>query len=308
MRGDELAGAWLGRRLERSPELATRPSFGRAEVVWGNPKAYEAMRGFVDEDLSTQFSADRLEDLTLSAYEASRAKELNRELGPKGSATAVGFIVELRAATNDLGVVFVVEAWSAVGLAAASWCHRILSPLVERGELPAVRVVLRFGGGKRSSRHVTSLARHGLSIVAGPEPRGALREDLCRSMEVATSAVLDFLDILADGSLDLPASTTVYRDIGQFSPTSSDARAGLVVHEQMRDFLPLFVGDPAFRQQSGETVPYDGSLGRVVWPFRVQPNAGSFSVACVDEVSVAALMSSASQPASLDGECDDLKL
>lgn len=84
VRGDELAGAWLGRGLERSPELATRPSFGRAEVVYGNPKAYEAMRGFVDEDRSTQFSADRLEDLTLSAYEASRAKELNRELGPKG--------------------------------------------------------------------------------------------------------------------------------------------------------------------------------------------------------------------------------
>lgn len=111
-----------------------------------------------------------------------------------------------------------------MGLAAASRCHRMLSPLVGRGELPAVRVVVRFGGGKRSSRQVTSLARHGLSIVAGPEPRGALREDLCRSMEVATSAVLDFLDILADGSLDLLVSTTVYRDIGQFFPTSSDAR------------------------------------------------------------------------------------
>lgn len=43
--GDELAGPWTLRQLGRDPLLAGRPSFGAAELVIGNPKAYQAASG-----------------------------------------------------------------------------------------------------------------------------------------------------------------------------------------------------------------------------------------------------------------------
>lgn len=109
MRGDDLCGACVGRRLECTPSLTARPSFGRAEFVIGNPQALQDRRCFLHEDLAVQFHADRLQDISLSSYEACSAKVLNARLGPKGSGMAADFIVELRTTTSAAGVSLIVE-------------------------------------------------------------------------------------------------------------------------------------------------------------------------------------------------------
>mmetsp|Transcript_139551 Transcript_139551/g.362846 ORF Transcript_139551/g.362846 Transcript_139551/m.362846 type:complete len:458 (-) Transcript_139551:7-1380(-) len=306
--GNELTGAWVVRRMHHAPNLMKRSSIEALDAVLGNPRAYQETRRFVDEDLNRQFLGEALSDLTLPSYEAQRAKALAAQFGQKTKgdreeAGASDFLVDLHTTTTAMGVSFIAEPWSPVGLAAACWCQQKLRPRTEAGDFPEVHVILE-SLDKQSSPHLISVAREGLMIEIGPVPQGVLKADGCRWMEIATSTVMDFLEALNTGAdLALPQRAHVFRDIGVKipAPLSEDGKPAAIFHEDFegKDFQPLRKGEPMFLCVNGEVICYDGAYGDVIWPVFVNeaayylPQSGlGFGVTLHEEVEVPAVTTS----------------
>lgn len=314
--GNELTGAWVAKRVESEPELAARPSFESVQTLIGNPRAYAATARFVDADLNRQFSTEALQDLSRPGYEAARARELDALFGPKAAPAAASgrpggsadFLVDLHTTTSEMGVTFIAEPWSPLGVAAACWCQRELRPRAAAGELPEVRVVLE-SLDRRASPHLISAARDGLMIEVGPVPQGLLLARACGWMEAAAAAVMDFLEKFNAGArLDLPEKMVVYRDVGVKVPvpTGADGKPEAVFHADFQggDFKPLRKGDPMFQRVSGEVITYDGAHGEEIWPLFINeaayylPESGlGFGVSLREEAEVPQVICSSSSVA-----------
>lgn len=302
--GNELTGVWVTHRIERRPGLAKRPSLDDVITVIGNPEAYRDTRRFVHADLNRQFRVEDLGDLSLCGYEHQRAKVLHRSFGAgAGDGQAADFVVDLHTSTASMGISFIVEGWDDVGLAAAAWCMRELEPQSASGELPPVRI-LRETLPRRDSGHLIAMCPHGIMVEVGPVPQGVLRHDACTWMEAATMAVLDFLEALNTGRLDLPQRVVVYSDLAVKvpAPCGPDGKPAAVFHPdfQGRDFEPLRKGDPLFVDLDGEVIRYDGAHGDVIWPVFVNegayylPESGlGFGVTLREEVDVPVVATSA---------------
>jgi len=286
--------------LEHLPHFARRPSLEPVTTILGNPEAYRTTRRFVDVDLNRQFREEDLANLSHAGYEHQRAKALDARFGSRARpGEAADFIVDLHTSTSSMGITYITEGWSDVGLAAAVWCQRQLGPRCAVGELPPVRVV-RESLGRRETPHLISMCPHGLMIEIGPVPQGVLRHDACTWMEAATTAVLDFLEALNSGSLELPQRAVVYNDLSVKvpAPLGPDGKPAAIFHSdfQGKDFQPLHNGDPMYLTLDGEVVRYDGRHGETIWPVFVNegayylPESGlGFGVTIRDEIDVPAL-------------------
>mmetsp|Transcript_19356 Transcript_19356/g.54609 ORF Transcript_19356/g.54609 Transcript_19356/m.54609 type:complete len:156 (-) Transcript_19356:100-567(-) len=118
---------------------------------------------------------------------------------------------------------------------------------------------------------------HGLMVEIGPVPQGVLRHDACTWMETATQAVLDFLEALNTGRLDLPPRAVVYSDLAVKvpAPCRPDGKPTAIFHSafQGSDFKALRTGDPMFVDLKGEVIRYEGTHGDVIWPVFVNEGA-----------------------------------
>mmetsp|Transcript_72976 Transcript_72976/g.188247 ORF Transcript_72976/g.188247 Transcript_72976/m.188247 type:complete len:358 (-) Transcript_72976:62-1135(-) len=295
--GNELTGAWVCQRIAHAPEIASRPSLSSVETVIGNPQGYRETRRFVDLDLNRQFVVDDLADLSLTEYEHQRAKVLDARYGPKNSSSpAVDFAIDCHTTTTSMGITFITEPWSEVGLAAACWCQRRLQQLLTGPDAPEIHIVME-SFEKQESPHLISLAREGLMIEIGPIPQGVLRHDICTWMELSISSVMDFLEGLNTGAVEIPARASIFRDanIKVPAPTGPDCKPTAVFHRDFQgtDFRPLRKGDPMFVGIDGEVITYDGAHGDTVWPVFVNegayylPESGlGFAIAMQAEVEV----------------------
>lgn len=294
--GNELTGAWLLRRIQHSPTIASRPSLDSVETVIGNPKAYAETRRFIDVDLNRQFREVGSRDGHSTGYEHQRAKALDAQYGHGATPTSPDFVLDLHTTTSAMGITYIAESWSDVGVAAAVWCQRFLQPRIAAGELPQVRIL--YNDMNRSeSQNVPSLARQGLTIEVGPVPQGVLRHDACEWMEAATSAFFDFLEAANSNGAELPERATVFWERREkvAAPLDGDGKPTAVFHKafQDSDFRPVRMGDALFMSVTGEVIPYDGLHGSVIWPVFVNeggyylPESGlGFGVALRREIDV----------------------
>ena len=101
--GNESNGVQLAKHLIRHPELAQRDSFS-CMVLLNNPAAIERNVRYCDEDLNRCFGLDDLADESRDSLEAKRARELNAQLGPKGSEGAMDYVLDLHNTTANTGV------------------------------------------------------------------------------------------------------------------------------------------------------------------------------------------------------------
>lgn len=268
--GNEFTGPWCIRRIEQDPQLVARPSLEAVKTLIGNPQAYKDSRRFVDEDLNRQFRPADLEGANRVSYEQQRAKVLT------AYGAGMDFVVDLHTTTTSMGITYIVEGWSDVGLAAAVWCQQFLQPRVASGELPPVYII-RESIKRDDCPHLIAMGREGIMIEVGPIPQGILRHDVCAWMEAAITAVMDFLEALNTGALDLPHRATVFRDIAVKIPVplGDDGKPTALFHSsfQGRDFMPLCKGDPMFVRLDGEVIAYNGSHGDKVWPTFVNEGA-----------------------------------
>lgn len=252
--GNEFTGTYLGRRWRRIPSEISRPSF-ETSLFFGNPKAFEINRRFVDEDLNRSFLRNSLASLEERSYEANRAKVLNAALGPKGD-SQFDFLVDLHTTTASGGTMLVLIDDCPFNLCLAAFLA---------SQLPDARIYY-IPPGNSEQAYIVSLNPHALTVEVGPIPQGVLRYDVFEKTNRVVQLTLDFIHAQNIGKpVAVPRSIElfVHRESVLF-PTDEAGEISGIVHEglQDRDFEPLHPGQPIFRTLTGEVLPYTGSETR----------------------------------------------
>ncbi len=250
--GNELTGVHLIRKWQSQPEFVTRPSF-KSDCLIANPEAVAANKRYLDVDLNRQFSVDRL-TREIQTHEASRARELNRQLGPKGDA-ATDLIIDLHTTTANMGCTFVVTREDAFHLQLCAWLQM---------QMPTA-VITSEGALMEDHHFLSSISDHNILVEVGPVPQGLLRADAFDLSELAVGHILDFIELYNQNALpELPASLELFRYFDTVSlPKDESGNLGGMVHQQLqdRDFRELKPGQPILQRFDGSEINWRGPTG-----------------------------------------------
>ena len=261
--GNEFTGAYLIKKFERFPDLVNRPSFETLPVL-GNPKAFDAGRRYIDEDLNRCFLQRHLQDASLSSYEAMRAKALNKILGPKGTAQ-MDFLLDLHSTTANMGLTLILVNYHPLNLKLAAYLSAS-NPLVK---------VYCWAHQGRENAFLNSLCDLGFAIEVGPIAQGVLNAAIFQNMEALVHTVLDSLESLCQGEvLSTENTLTLYQHLSVIDyPKDTQGDLQAMIHPQLqgRDYEPLHPGDPMFLTWNGDDILYQGDS--IVWPIFINEAA-----------------------------------
>jgi hypothetical protein len=194
--GNERLGVELCRQWLRDATPVTRSTF-HTRVVHGNPAAIAANKRFAEVDLNRQFSGVPSEKPSADLpSEARRARELDRELGPKGvysKQPAVDFLIDLHSTNSPVGLVSMISDGQRDPHAT-----RLTRQLQQTG-FPQLKVT-NYPKSKLESWSVDSITPYGLSFEVGPLPHGTLSSSL---LEATRKLVLESLDHIEARNLAL---------------------------------------------------------------------------------------------------------
>ncbi|MCP5265191.1 MAG: aspartoacylase [Burkholderiaceae bacterium] len=247
--GNEITGPHLLRHWRRQPAEITRASF-ETRLHLGNPKAFQANRRFIDEDLNRSFASATLAADEPSSYEAARAVVLNQRLGPRGS-PATDFLIDLHTSTSHCGAMLIVLSDDAFSL-------RLAAYVASRIDVARVHYI---PGQDQDPPYLGSVARHCLGVEIGPVPQGVLRYDAFERSRQVVLAALDFVHESNLGApIPLPRTLEVYRFRETVALPGEGPYKDAIVHESLqdRDYAPLHPGDPLLRRLDGSVINYDG--------------------------------------------------
>ena len=182
--GNEFTGVCVLEKLDlTAAELSTNYPSLAIEMLLVNPLAHSRTRRFLDDDLNRMFSLANLNDITLSGYEANRAKAISAELGPKcawrgepGDGLAADLCIDMHTTTANMGCVILVDSYCVLGLRAAAyaqenWAAACAAEGVDPDAFPFRVLVDDDSASQAASGYVCSVARHGCMIEVGPTPQ-----------------------------------------------------------------------------------------------------------------------------------------
>ncbi|XP_068111661.1 N-acyl-aromatic-L-amino acid amidohydrolase (carboxylate-forming)-like isoform X2 [Hyperolius riggenbachi] len=253
--GNEMSGVYLVKHWLKDPSELVRDTFSAVPVL-SNPKASEIGVRYYEKDLNRCFTTDFLSSSESPGelYEESRAREINRLFGPKGSGDTYDMILDLHNTTSNMGVCLIVSGLQ--NHLDMHTCHYIQTQMPECN--PRVFVYTKPGADPYD---VSSVAKSGLGFELGPQPQGVVRADVLQNMKKVVEITLDFVNQLNKG-IKFPAfELDVYRNAGHVDfPRSSDGEISAVIHPSLQDqdFSLLHPGDPIFLTLDGQTIPYSG--------------------------------------------------
>ncbi|KAM9324947.1 N-acyl-aromatic-L-amino acid amidohydrolase (carboxylate-forming) [Gastrophryne carolinensis] len=253
--GNEMSGLFLVKHWLRNPQDLVRDTFA-AESLLANPKASELGVRYCERDLNRCFTLDILcsPESPNDPYEVSRAKEINKMFGPKGSANAYDLMLDMHNTTSNMGVCLIVdEVRKQLGMHA---CHYIQTHLPEYN----AKIYLYAEPGAELYS-LDSIAKASLGFELGPQPQGVVRADILQKMRRTVEVTLDFIDELNKGKQFEDFQVDVYQHIGQVDfPRNADGEISAIIHPSLqdKDFLLLQPGDPIFLTLDGQTIPYSG--------------------------------------------------
>ncbi|MBD2460164.1 aspartoacylase [Oscillatoria sp. FACHB-1407] len=245
--GNELIGAFLIHKFERSPHLITRSSF-ETQTLLVNPKALAARVRYIDTDLNRSFNRP-CPAHELTAYEDLRAREIEQVFGPQGKAP-VDVILDLHSTTSNMGLTLIIDRDDTFLLQLAAYLSAMDS---------SIRVYHSAHSG-RGHDSLRSLARFGLGIEVGAIAQGILLADLFFRTEALIYSILDYLNQVNQGEppvIDQPL--TLYRYIRAIDyPRDPSGEIQAMIHPQLQfqDYQPLQCGDPMFLSFDGSIIPY----------------------------------------------------
>ena len=159
--GNESNSVQLAKHLIRHPALAQRESFS-STVLLNNPAAIERNVRYCDEDLNRCFTLADLADESRNSIEAKRAREINAQLGPKGSEGAVDYVLDLHNTTANTGVAIMCSPHDRLS-------HALVAHLQAKD--PSVRLLL-WNRSVTDYPLMPSVGKHGMTFeVAKPNPK-----------------------------------------------------------------------------------------------------------------------------------------
>lgn len=249
--GNELTGVALLRHWREHPQEIARSSF-TTETHLANPKANQANRRYLDQDLNRQFHIDSLSDYSLAGYEQNRAKALNGLLGPKHD-PRVDFVIDMHTTTANMGMTLIFNTDDPLVVGMAFYVQQ---------QMPHATLFFDNMPSRLEDNFLTSLGRYnGFLIEVGPVPQGLLRSDIYLQTQQAVKHCLDYLELFNLGELpSLKGVKQGYQFVEKVTLPKNDAgELTAMVHPNLqdKDYQTIEKGDPFFLTLDGETIAYD---------------------------------------------------
>lgn len=252
--GNEFNGIHVLKKFAQHPELIHRDSFETLTLL-ANPKAFAAVRRYIDQDLNRSFLLSDLQDLTRSSYEDIRAREINHLFGVNGK-TPVDVIIDVHSTTANMGLTLITEE-NPFNLRLAAHLQSI-NPLVNIYILP----------NSKASSGLPSICELGCTIEVGAVPQGVLQADCFQQTETLIINTLNYLEQYNRALIPtFDNSLTIYRHVGKVDyPRDEFGELRAMIHPQLQfqDYQPLAPGEPMFLTFDGQTIAYEGES--IVYP------------------------------------------
>jgi aspartoacylase len=249
--GNELTGVHLIKHWLSYPDEVKRDSFA-TELHLTNPKASQAVRRYIDQDLNRQFNIQDLNNPQLTGYEQQQAKSLNRLLGPKEN-PRVDFIIDMHTTTANMGMSLIFNSNDPLVMGMAFYIKQKM-PQATLFYEPTDRLEDNF---------LTSIGGlTGFLIEVGPIAQGLLNYQVYADTRKAVMHALDYLQLRNTGQpLTLPSQMASYQFIKKIPlPKNTEGEITAMVHPDLqdKDYHPIRPGDPLFITMAGETIVYTG--------------------------------------------------
>ncbi|MFL0802671.1 MAG: aspartoacylase [Agarilytica sp.] len=250
--GNELTGVHLLDHWASSQDEIKRTSFN-TECHLANPKARQAVRRYIDQDLNRQFGLATLNDHCLEGYEHNRAKALNTLLGPKEN-PRIDFVLDMHTTTANMGTTLVFNTDDPFVARMAFYIKQQMPEAILFSQ-PTDRLEDNF---------LTSIARfNGLLVEVGPIAQGLLNHHVYEQTRLTVLHALDYIEKSNLGeALDLPKTMEGYQFIKKVAlPSNEQGDITAMVHpeRQHKDYEPINSGDPLFITLDGKTISYTGN-------------------------------------------------
>ncbi|XP_061524927.1 N-acyl-aromatic-L-amino acid amidohydrolase (carboxylate-forming) B-like isoform X2 [Phycodurus eques] len=262
--GNELSGVYLVRELLRTAPGAEAGGDASVQAVLSNPRATQLCRRYLDTDLNRCFTRAALNGPVSDAapYEMTRARELDAQLGPKGSERAVDLVCDLHNSTSNMGL-------CVIAYSDCDWICLHIFRYLQR-QMPNIPVrYIHFDLSDEESFSLDSVGKHGFALEIGPQPHGVVRSNIYTAMKEGLQHTLDWVRLFNSGTVFDGGPADVFTMAGHVDyPRDGDTRnitAAIHPHLQDRDFCLLLPEDPVFQTLSGQTLRYKG--GEPLYPF-----------------------------------------
>lgn len=248
--GNEFTGAYLIKKFEQFPELIKRSSFN-SFTLFGNPKAFEAGRRYLDKDLNRCFHREDLHNPTVYGYEEYRAKTIYQILGENGKCQT-DLLMDLHSTTANMGLSLILGSNHPFILQLAAYLSSIN---------PLVKVCSNTQLGQKNA-FLRSLCELSFVIEVGPVAQGVLNAEFFKKTEELVYAILDYLEAYNQGkALPIAHTLTLYEYTGAIDyPKDEQGQIQAMIHPQLqgRDYEALHPGDPIFLTFDDRAIAYDG--------------------------------------------------
>ncbi|MGB3515919.1 MAG: aspartoacylase [Elainellaceae cyanobacterium] len=247
--GNEFTGAYVIKKLEQYPNRIRRSTFETLTLL-ANPQAFAQSRRYVDTDLNRCFRQQDLQDLTRSAYEEIRAREINALFGKRGK-TPVDVILDLHTTTASMSLTVIIDSHP-FNLRLAAYLQQINSSV-------KVFVLPKLEDGYSGLPSICGL---GCTIEVGAVAPGVLQAEPFQQTEALIDHALDYLEYHNRGEVPLLGRVlTAYQQVGTIDyPRNTADEIEAMIHPQLqfKDYEPLHPGDLMFLLLSGEEIAYTG--------------------------------------------------
>ncbi|MCF2145079.1 aspartoacylase [Desmonostoc muscorum LEGE 12446] len=247
--GNEFTGAYIIKKLEQHPNLVHRENFETVTLL-ANPKAFAAVRRYIDKDLNRCFRQVDLQDLTRSSYEDIRAREINNLFGANGK-TPVDVIVDIHSTTANMGLTVITHEHP-FNLQLVTYLQS-LNPLVKVYILPK----------SQESSSLPSICELGCTIEVGAIAQGILQAERFEETEALIGNILNYFELYNRGEIPLfDNQLTCYRHSGTIDyPRNESGEIQAMIHPkiQFQDYQALSPGEPIFLTFAGEAIVYEGT-------------------------------------------------
>ncbi|XP_043940024.1 N-acyl-aromatic-L-amino acid amidohydrolase (carboxylate-forming)-like [Protopterus annectens] len=259
--GNEMAGVVLAKYWMKNPAELQRKTFIGNTFI-SNPRATEKCVRYIDFDLNRCFTSKMLNTSATEdpSYELSRAKELNKIYGPKGSSDAFDLLIDMHNTTSNIGNCFIPMATQ------DHLTMQMLNYVQQQSLFSPCRAFIA-DLPLEDAFSLDCVGLHGLSFELGPQPQGVIRGEILQRMRGLVNCAYDFIDLFNQGQHFSECQVEGFQVTEKVDfPRNADGEIEAVIHPDLqdKDFLPLHPGDPIFLTLDGETITYNGDS--VVYP------------------------------------------
>lgn len=237
----------IGLEVMRLFSQSTKKYKNSFSCFWGNPKAYELKKRYVDFDLNRAFGPNN----SGLGYEKKRAEELKKEIF-----SHYDFSIDLHTTTSNMGETVILNNTNPI-------TQQVAASLLK--QRPGLRLIEEMKLDEKSN-HLNRLCPAGLTVELGPVANNVINAELLIKMYKIVELILNF-DFAT--SLNLQ-EVEYYKMTGVIHYPDEE---GWYLHPKVdcHDFKVLNPGDPIFITIDGRLKNY---LGRTpTHPFFVNEAA-----------------------------------